>query len=432
MKRAKIPYSYIFILIGGAISIAICYEIYPITNTANLVAFTTTVVGLVISFTAFIIAMKTYLSIDSVNVITQMEGNVLENDSYITSFASLIREYPMSDSESVSTKVFENLKLRFEKNSKTAIDFAANLQYFIDLIVFFPYLFNSDDENQQRNINKMNKLIKLIDSKRDTLLSISTGNLILIEETVKLIKSINNYQTLPHTNERIITSTILDVRGTMLKNSVTQTVYYNYLGLYYNRKANSVLREKFDLENTDFFSIDGLKQIKNKIALLSDEEVELFTLYLHEAKNSFQKALENGKNDVMWEGFIKFNDARSTYLLQLVPTDYQADWQTIINEALVARNRLNILIKDVLENEDRTFLQEAFNFEYYLAGLVKMNILIVENKDITDTFNRLKYQAPNYEDILEDTLMKEPYSGKFNKIKTYQNKIIEYITTVNE
>lgn len=126
----------------------------------------------------------------------------------------------------------------FKNNSKTAKDFANSLQHFIDVIIFFPYLFTASEENKE----KMDKLFKLIKKKKRQLLSVSSGNLILIDETEKLIESIINYQIFKNENSNL-ESTILEVRGSMLKNSVTQTVYYNYLGLYYNAKANSIIRE---------------------------------------------------------------------------------------------------------------------------------------------------------------------------------------------
>ena len=288
-------------------------------------------------------------------------------------------------------ELFDELETRFKKKSKTAMEFASNLQYFIDVIVFFPYLFTANDEKEQY-MKRMNHLVSLIDKRKKDLLSISKGNLILIDETVTLIKSITNYQQIPHRKEKLIISTILDVKGTMLKNSVTQTIYYNYLGLYYNSKANSVLRNKYGLGHTDFYSIDGLKNVKKQIALLSNEDRELFTLYLKEAKKAFHLALSQGKDDVMWEGFIKFNEARTTYLLQQVLDDPQdLNWLSIMNEAIIARKKLNIQINDILEGEE-SHLKEAFQFEFTYASLLRINILIIENKDITDTFDRIKYQ----------------------------------------
>jgi hypothetical protein len=417
----RIRLRYLLPVMVGPISIFLFYNIYPLKQ--NEILFTTTVVGLVVSFAAFVIAMLTYTSIDSVNVITQMEGNVLENDSYVTSFTSLLREFNMEDPDRAADEIFQKLEQRFSKNSRTAIDFASHLQYFIDLIVFFPYLFRSSDETEAR----MDKLLLIIDQRKRALLSISSGNLILIDETVKLIGSIISYQKLSKSKGQL-GSSILDVRGTMLKNSVTQTVYYNYLGLYYNTKANSILRRKFELGHINFFSIKGLQEVKYKVNWMSDEEIELFTLYLLEAKNAFQKAMNFGKSDVMWEGFIKYNEARSTYLLKLVHSQYEGkNWDEIMNEALIARNRITILSKDIFEEEERPHLQEAFHFEKLLAGLVKINILLVENKNVTDAFNRIKYSYPTYDGILDDPIMKEPYNGKDPIIHKFRNDIIEFI-----
>ncbi|WP_163099375.1 hypothetical protein [Peribacillus alkalitolerans] len=340
-----------------------------------------------------------------------------------------MKEYDQADSRSAGAAVFDTLERKFAKESKTAIEFANNLQYFIDLIVFSPYLYNTADKNKEYNLNRMDRILTLIDKRRDTLLSISTGNLILIEETVKLIRCAINYQQLVHTNEYQMTSTLLEVRGSMLKNSLTQMVYYNYLGLFYNKKANMVLRRRFGMEVVDFFSLDGVSKVKSKIHLLSDEETELFIMYLQEAKKAFRNALENGEDDIMWAGFIKFNEARTTFLLNLILSEEQENnWIQLMNESLVARNRLNILIDDILHKEEKTHLQEAFIYESYLASLIKFNLIISEGLDITDQFGRTKYFAQNYDGILEDPLLKETYNGKFDKVKDYQERIIEHIS----
>jgi hypothetical protein len=424
LKKVKFPFSYFLIGIIIFLSIYISYEIYPFKSTADRVTFITAVVGVIISFTAFIIAMKTYISIDSVNVITQMEGNVLENENYVASVTSLLKEYDMPNSRDAGKAVFDNLENKFARGSKTANEFANNLQYFIDLIVFFPYLYNTADEHKDYNLMRMDKILTLIDKRRDALLSISIGNLTLIEETVKLIRCVINYQQLVHTNEYQMTSTLLEVRGNMLKNPVTQMVYYNYLGLFYNKKANMVLRKKFGIETVDFFSLDGARKVKNSIDLLTNEEAELFIMYLNEAKKAFKRAMDNKNDDLMWEGFIKFNEARTTYLLQLTLDDYQGtQWIDLMNEAVVARNRLNILMDDILYKEERTHLQEAFIYESYLASLIKINLMIAEEIDITDQFNRSRYLAPHYDGLQEDPLLKEAYGGKFDKIQQYQDRI---------
>lgn len=409
----------------------VSYQIYSLKSTADKITFIVTVMSLVVSTVAFYIAMKTYLSIDSVNVISQMEGNVLENENYVTSITGLLKDYDMDNSKDVGDAIYNNLVIRFEKQSKTAIEFATNLQYFIDLIVFFPSLFKQDDPNQKQNIEKVNKLLDLIEKRKKKLVSISNGNLILIEETVKLIHSVMHYQKLIHTNEYKITSSLLEVRGSMLRNAVTQTVYYNYLGLFYNKKAMYVLRQKLNLGNRDIFEIEALEEVKQNIHTLSGEELETFSMYLFESIRNFRKALDNCNEDVMWKGFIKYNDARSTYFYQLVnPGDDQGDWKVIMNEAISARGRLNLLIKDILEVNALTHLQNEFIYQEYLARLVKINMQIVEGQDISDTLDNPIYTYPYYEGLQNDRFVKHSYTGLVSKIRGYQKNILLYLEKV--
>lgn len=413
------------IILVGIVSIFVCFQVYPLRTTADLIIFTTTVMGVVVSFSALIIAMQTYYSIDSVNVMTQMEGNVLENESYVISFTSMIRDFPMESSKEVSDAVFKKLERKFKKESRTAKEFSLSLQYFIDLIVIFPYLFKTSDET----VKRMDRLLKIIDKKKNRLLMINSGNVILIDETVKLIKSIINYQQLSPSKENM-KSTILDVRGKMLKNPVTQTVYYNYLGLYYNAKAQNVLRKKNGVEGLDIFSIDGLKRIKELIDDFTDEEQELYIIYLQEANINFHYALENGKTDVMWDGFIQYNNARTTYLLQLVhSTTGDSTWQKKLDEALVSRHRITILVKDTLENQTGSHLQRSFEFEKLLTSIIRINILIAEQEEIKDLFSSETYIAPTYQGLLQSPIMKNIYTGQFKKIGTYQNAITSLYST---
>lgn len=250
---------------------------------------------------------------------------------------------------------------------------------------------------------------------------------------MKLIKYVMNYQRLINTNEYKVASSLLEVRGTMLKNPVTQTVYYNYLGLFYNKKAMIILREKLNLGSRDIFEIEVLNEVKRNIHRLDGEEIELFTMYLTESKKAFRRALDNSEDDIMWDGFIKYNDARSTYFLHLTGHAGQLeDWQMLMNEAIVARGRLNFLIQDILETQTSTFLQEEFIYQEYLARLVNINILLMEEKDIPDTVGNIKYHNPHYSGLENDRFVKTPYIRTATNIKGYQEKIVKFIVEVEQ
>ena len=99
-----------------------------------------------------------------------------------------------------------------------------------------------------------------------------------------------------------------------------------------------------------------------------------------------------------------------------------------MNQAIIARNRLTILISDILESEDVTYLQKAFQDEKDLANLVKMNIQIVNGQDITNTINEVKYKAPHYTGLLEDPILLEPSGYILNKVTEHQQRIKQYLS----
>lgn len=409
------------------------YKIYDAEIIKNVnTEYSVTVVGLIISVIAFIYAFLTYISIDSVNKITQMEGNVLENENYVTSFTSLISEYDMKESEDFGKKVFHNLEDIFKNNSKTAVQFANNLQYLIDLLVFLPYMYHTK-EAREENQRKMGDILTLINKRKEALLAVSNGNLVLIKETVKLIESIINYQKHVDTDEFKIASTLLEVRGNMLRNSVTQMVYYNYLGLFYQKKAIEVLQKRYGIQG-NIFMARKIKMAKHTMGTMKNDDKELFVIYLKEAKKSFNKALERGTDDVMWEGFIKYNAARALYLLTLAEDEEaggEDEWLKMMNEALSARYRLNILIDDILHNNEITHLQEAFIHENNMANLVKLNILMAEGLDVTDRIGQVKYKAPDYQGLEQDGLLTVKHNKYFENIPSLQQEIYGFLQELN-
>lgn len=225
------------LIIIGLAAIVVAYYIYPLETLADQTAFVVTVVSLVVSFLAFIIATLTYTSIDSVDTVTRMEGNVLENEYYVISLTDIFDKYNIQNPREIEDAIFKDLHNRFKRESKTAVEFANNLQHFIDLIVIFPLLYKGGTE-KKKNIERIEALLDQIIRRKNKLTEISRGTLTLIEETVKLITAVMKYQQLIAIEKTDNTIPLLSVRGSMLKNAVTKTVYYNYLGLFYNKKGD--------------------------------------------------------------------------------------------------------------------------------------------------------------------------------------------------
>src|SRR5690625_868893 len=146
---------FILIFITGLIS----YQIYG-SGTIGIINFSVSILSLTVAFIALIVSVNTYLSIDSVNDITKMDGNKLENENYITSISELVNMFDHKDSNEMSRDVFNELEDRFKKgNSRTAIELADNLQYFIDVIVIFPALFDSNNKDHKENMYRMENIL---------------------------------------------------------------------------------------------------------------------------------------------------------------------------------------------------------------------------------------------------------------------------------
>mgnify|MGYP003665599432 FL=1 len=133
MRTSKILYFTIFILVvfSGCFSV----WVYYLNEGKDLLNFTISIVGFCIAVLALFIAVRTYTSIDNVNNISKMEGNILDNENYVTSLPELINRFKSKDEETLNKEIFNSIDFKLKKESGTAVLFADTLQYLIDLIV---------------------------------------------------------------------------------------------------------------------------------------------------------------------------------------------------------------------------------------------------------------------------------------------------------
>ncbi|MGN5149208.1 hypothetical protein ACTG23_04630 [Aeromonas enteropelogenes] len=267
MKRANIFYVTISVLV--LLSSCLAVWIHYLNEGKDLLNFTISIVGFCIALLALFIAVRTYTSIDSVNNISKMDGNILDNENYVTSLPELISHFKSQNEKDLDNKIFESIEYKLKKESHTAVHFADTLQYIIDLIVIFPAVFNASDTDRKRYKERMESILNNIDKRRKILYSISKGNSIQITESIKLFKAVVAYQRFVSDGNFNIHADLLHVRGPILRNPVTKTIYHNYLGLYYNKKGMHLLRESLKIESTDMLSIKGLNLINTKLASLS-------------------------------------------------------------------------------------------------------------------------------------------------------------------
>lgn len=277
----------------------------------------------------------------------------------------------------------------------------------------------------------MESILNNIDKRRKILYSISKGNSIQITESIKLFKAVVAYQRFVSDGNFNIHADLLHVRGPILRNPVTKTIYHNYLGLYYNKKGMHLLRESLKIESTDMLSIKGLNLINTKLASLSPPIREEITMYLTSACKQFDKAIDISKEDVMWPGFINYNKSRTLYFLNLLST-IDNNWLDIIDDAIDSRSRLNRLIDEILTTNSKnhttitnTHLRQFFLYQEELARMVKLNMLLAE-KNKNSNASPIVYRGLDINNIHIDDLKKSFIATNcFPIIKSYQDMIIE-------
>jgi hypothetical protein len=415
------------------LSACIAVWVYYLNEGKDLLNFTISTVGFCIALLALFIAVRTYTSIDSVNHISKMEGNILDNENYVTSLPELINRYKSKDEKTLDKELFESIEYKLKKESHTAVLFADTLQYMIDLIVLFPAVFNATETDKKSYKKRMDKILSDVDRLRDILQSVSKGNSIQITESIKLFKAVISYQSFVADGNFNIHADLLHVRGPILRNPVTKTIYHNYLGLYYNKKGMHLLRDSLNLGSIDILSIEGLKVVKMKVNTISPSIIEETTMYLRSACEQFDRALKISSEDVMWPSFIKYNKARTLYFLNLF-SNSNASWINILDEAIESRSRLNRLIDDILTTDrtsatkvTNTHLRQFFLYQEELARMVKLNLLLAE-KTLENNSTEIIYKGINLEGLNKETILSLFMKiESFSTIKVYQEKVTEIL-----
>lgn len=429
MKRTNIFYATVFILV--LLSFCFAIWIHYLNEGKDLLNFTISIVGFCIALLALFIAVRTYTSIDSVNNISKMDGNILDNENYVTSLPEIISQFKSQGEKDLDRTIFDSIEYKLKKESHTAVLFADTLQYMIDLIVIFPAVFNASETDRGSYKQRMNRILKNIDERREILYSISKGNSIQITESIKLFKAVVSYQNLVADGNFNIHADLLHVRGPILRNPVTKTIYHNYLGLYYNKKGMHLLRQSLAIGSKDILSIDGLNSIQSKTNTLSPQILEEVVMYLTSACKQFDRALDISKEDIMWPSFINYNKSRTLYFLNLLSGSHDS-WLDVMNETINSRSRLNRLVDEILSVSKSgdaevidTHLRTFFLYQEELARLVKLNLMISE-KNNQPNISSIIYRGLEISNISKDDLEKSFVDiEEFPTIKLYQDDIIK-------
>ncbi len=337
-------------------------------DTVNTVlGFGTGLVSLLVSVVALIFSVITYVSIDAVNALSSMEGNVLCNENYNAEYMLLVEQYDDCHTQlELQNKLFLDLNEYLKTHGRNCMAFTDFLQYFLDRLLWMAYL----DAKREDFQTSVTALVDKIEKKYNEFNAISNGNQYVLREHIKLIKNILNYQSLAHEGKELSANgKMLNVRGRMLVNGVSKTIYFNYLGLEYHKKALQRIREITGFVDEEFLShnmrlISGFDYCR--------EDKKEIHLYLTKARESFESASIASENDVLWKGYISFNLARIDLLSYIVDNDFPENWHGSLDSAIDAR----YFVKKVLIAGDKanSFLELEFAKEYVYAEALSLSL----------------------------------------------------------
>lgn len=255
------------------------------------------VVSMVISGVALIYAMITYYSIDRVQAINSMEGNVLCNDKYSVAYPESISRFESCRSkEEFNRRLFDILRYRRAGNCR---DYAVRLQCVVDNLIWIAYA-----EHDDRFYQECGALLDTLERDRKRFKNVNSGLNDVMDENLKLIRYVIEYQN--HKIQNTFTMSRLEnIRGRLLSNPIAAITYYDYLGLEYMRRARGLLGDN------DIFTAEKLCAIAEMLRGTDDTDLrENYRYMLEISEAALKKAAVPAQNDMIWDGYISYNLAR--------------------------------------------------------------------------------------------------------------------------
>ena len=397
MRRRKIWLSIIVVMIIVICSAGIGLALKP-DNTNELVV---AVVSLAVALLALYISLRTFYSIDEVNAISRMDGNVMENPRYRPNLFRAVFRFPKSGFEETSKDLMEYMKGLFLDNSKqSGAHLADNVLEVADLLVLIPYFIKTNSAFQ---LEQVTELLNTIKNKVNNFKEISDGSCKLLEETVNLIDSVFAYQKMTAKGDSD-PSKLLEIRGSIFINPVTCILYNDYLGLYFLRRATTILcKHQSGL---------SLKKMIEGAKTCPADDKSMALVYCQKAIDSFRRAKENIGDDTIWTGYVCFNMARAEYLKQFLKESFgetsSNEWEAYINESIRSWITSNKIISEhfsaKLKDGQVTWLQQAFISEENFVRLSKIVLQMLRKEPLTD-YNGNAW-VKKYSEVLETPFFK--------------------------
>lgn len=396
-KRSRFRY-YVVAAVLISLVVGVCLDMFEPGTVGDVIPFIVSMISLLVAVLAFDISLKTYTSIDAVNSMTRMDGNIMENENYRTNLIALMKNLPQEDMKQSRNAMMRKLTDFFSLTKiVSGAKLADSIQQLIDYMIFFPYYVNASDEAfAQKSRESVNKLFSLIDGYVREFDKMSEGSSVLLNENLKLIKAVFDVQLKRVGCSTSETVNILEVRGTMMKNPVSRVLYHDYAGLFYLAKALDVMCGAMKCQSrSEMYDISRIKDMKS----IPDNEKCRISEYLGQSEKEFYNALDVIGEDIMWRGMIYFNIARAKFFNIAMNEDKSDDWVVAMNEAVISRNKFNTYLSDVLPEHKNACLVRAFQDEEVYARLTKIVFEMALGRPLTDEYGDELSRAGEYASV---------------------------------
>lgn len=325
-------------------------------------------ISILTSFVALFFSCITYFTVDAVRNKSAMDRNILECSNYTVKYSKIINELNgHDDKDEFQEKLYRIISHR---KTHSCMEYADWLQNIIDHLIFFVYW---DDFDKK----KKKELLEAIEKEKKKYKNLSSGIKHLLDENVSLIGHVLKYQEDRKENDRKENenknkySCIEDVRGKMLVNPISKIVFYDYLSLDYKNAAEKCMMQK---NNKDKDKIKCCTKAFYKAwadnGLEDDNEIKKCKLLVKMAKKNIQAADRLAEDDLVWSGYIRYNEARICIMEFLLEQEEQRKVDIdyiigMIDDCLEIRENICFLF-----NNDG-YLRKKFKEERQLAKNLK-------------------------------------------------------------
>jgi len=306
---------------------------------------TVAIVSMCVAYLALYLSLKTFYSIDEVDAISRMDGNVMENPRYRPNILKTVFQFTQRDFAETSKAILSYMNKLFNgRRIRSGAHLADSVQEVADLMMLIPFFIRTNNRAESLICQrKVNRIIRKMNNKVKNFKNVSDGSCKLLEETVNLIESVFSYQKMT-SGFKSDPSKLLSIRGSMFINPVSIILYNNYLGLYYLHLSFNVLsggkNEKSLRKNLEF------------VTNCSPENKALALMYTKKATEVFKIAKDNIVEDTVWRGFVCFNLSRALYQLHLLGEENE-QWEEVINESISNWITSNLIITNIFKSNQK-------------------------------------------------------------------------------